>query len=1059
MIQRFLIFAALAAVFSFPVHAQTITDPGFETPAQGQGKFTYAPAGSAWTFFRGAGLAGNGSPFTSYNPVAPQGAQVCFLQGSGQADQLVKGWPAGDYEVSFKATQRAYFDSHQVVDISIDGQVISTITPGAPTSYQTYYSAAFPVTAGDHKLTFIGTDLTKDNTALIDAIAIIPAGSIVPKVTASARVATSGKMIEFSFANVADGKPTTPTQLMLAPILTVNGQVLGRLGTQWLTGYHPVALLATPGAYQIRAGDRVQLSAPTAWAAASSGIVGGLDGLTAENRAGKPMLATEGFARTLRIGVNHNQAPATAGLGFYWPFKNMKYRVGWPPSHRGKLSTPQGSLSLSHNAMTNGIDPTAYPGMAGLWVVMWDADNAANPVQFSISSNTPAQATVTERLDLARAPPDGGGMCRVFDVQPITTSAKASFDVSLSTVDPAWTGKPSYSNLWVVQPGDWDIVAGQVVLDRSDPWALSPRYLDRVGPAVGSMRWVDSTVCGGNPNSCPYPEFLPSMTDENWGEVSFYREVRGYVSAGPVDVTATPYIYSPFFRQPGQSYTCTLGAEVTSTPAPGSREVWTITDGTEAPLMAGLELSAGGEVCRILSGSGTSWTVQRGSNGTTPATHQPGALEVSGRRPIRDVLNAQGFWAGTLVVQLTTREPHQRTLGNLITCGGVNWPVITYTDGSQWNLQGSGRQAFITGPNTLFLAGGSSKGGGVPTRVYPLNPDVQQWDYRSSGQIPIECAAIATGRFPKADFHCNVPLDAVDDMVYEIARRVLANFPAGRRVYVEYSNEPWNWAFSGFGYHSGVMNIVVPSNPPPYQLAHYAMRAGQVHSIFRSVFGAAGRAAEIHGLVNCQMGSGSTQVTPHLEYGFKAGTPFDDVAVAPYWSVEDTPLNKQVAAQLDDEQWIDVVGADQRTNPKRGNAWMTDVSKAISTYNQAHSANVKLYGYEGGIEDASPGDERRNHDLIYNPNWYFTELDWLAWCQQSGLERLNVYSLGQWWAPQGWGGYHTSQQRHSRGDGLNGAKDNRLVRARTKPSNVNHDLYNDAVRPQAWLDWLGTLTP
>jgi hypothetical protein len=1036
---------------------QTVTDPGFETPAQGQGKFTYAPAGSAWTFLRGGGLAGNGSPFTSYNPVAPQGAQIAFLQGSGQADQLVKGWAAGDYEVSFKATQRAYFDSHQVVDVLIDGQVVSTITPGAPTSYQTYYTAAFPVTAGDHKLTFIGTDLTKDNTALLDAISIIPAGSIAPKVTASAQVMTSGKMISFSFANVADGKPVVPTQLMLAPVLSVNGQSLGRLGTQWLTGYHPVALLATPGNYQIRPGSVVRVTAPTAWAAGASGIVGPLDGLVAENRAGKPMLATEALTRTLRIGVNHNQAPASSSLGFYWPFKNMKYRVGWPPSHRGKLTSPNGAWPLSHNGMVNGIDQTNYPGMAGLWLVMWDATNAAQPVQFGISSSTPAQATVTERADLARAPPDGRGWCRVFDVQPITTAPQASFNVSLSTLDPAWTGKPAYSNLWICQPGDWDIVNGAVVLDRSDPWALSRIYLDRVGPNVGSMRWVDSTVCGGNPQSCPYPEMLPSLADENWGEVSFYREVRGYVSAGPVDVTATPWIYSPFFKAAGQSYTCTLGAEITTTPASGTREVWTISDGIEAPLMAGLELAADGEVCRLLSGSGTSWTVLRGSNGTTPATHQPGPLQVTGRRPIRDVLSAQGGMPKGLVVQLTTREPHGRTLGNLLTCGGSGWPTIRYTDGSTWNLQGGGRQSYVTGPNTLFMAIGSSRGGGVPDRVYPLDPNVQQWDYRSSGQIPVECAAIATGRFPRADFHVNVPLDACDDMVYEIARRVLANFPAGRRVYVEYSNEPWNWAFSGFGYHQGIMNITVPGNP--YQLAHYAMRAGQVHSIFRKVFEAAGRAAEIHGLVNCQMGSGSTQVTPHLEYGLKAGTPFDDVAVAPYWSMEDTPLNKQVAAALDDEQLIDLVGADMRTNPKRGNAWMADVNKAISTYNQAHSASVKLYGYEGGIEDAVPGDERRNHDLIYNPNWYFTELDWLAWCQQSGLERLNVYSLAQWWAPQGWGGYHTSQQRHSRGDGLNGAADNRLVKARSKPANVNHDLWNDAVRPQAWLDWLGTLGP
>jgi hypothetical protein len=181
--------------------------------------------------------------------------------------------------------------------------------------------------------------------------------------------------------------------------------------------------------------------------------------------------------------------------------------------------------------------------------------------------------------------------------------------------------------------------------------------------------------------------------------------------------------------------------------------------------------------------------------------------------------------------------------------------------------------------------------------------------------------------------------------------------------------------------------------------------------------------------------------------------------VAPYWSFENTPLNQTVASKLDDEQLIDVIGADMRTNPRANNASMADVSKALATYNSKHSATVKLIGYEGGIEFANPWDQARNHDLIYNPCWYFTELDWLAWCQQQGFERLNVYSLAQWWAPQGWGGYHTSQQRHSRGDGLNGAAMNVMWRRGVRPAGSNLDLHTDSERGQAWLDWLGTLQP
>jgi hypothetical protein len=56
-----------------------------------------------------------------------------------------------------------------------------------------------------------------------------------------------------------------------------------------------------------------------------------------ENRTGKPMIATEALPRTLRIGVNNPQAPTSSGIGFYFPFKNIKYRVGWPPSEPGQV--------------------------------------------------------------------------------------------------------------------------------------------------------------------------------------------------------------------------------------------------------------------------------------------------------------------------------------------------------------------------------------------------------------------------------------------------------------------------------------------------------------------------------------------------------------------------------------------------------------------------------------------------------------------------------------------------------------------------------------------------
>jgi hypothetical protein len=137
------------------------------------GGFAYAPAGTPWSFSGGAGVAGNGSGFTSGNPAAPEGAQVGFLQQTGAFSQAVAGWAAGTYRISFDAAQRGnYQASQQDFEVLVDGAVVGTFTPAGP-SYQGYTTATFTVAAGVHTIAFQGLDSAGgDNTAFIDDVAI-----------------------------------------------------------------------------------------------------------------------------------------------------------------------------------------------------------------------------------------------------------------------------------------------------------------------------------------------------------------------------------------------------------------------------------------------------------------------------------------------------------------------------------------------------------------------------------------------------------------------------------------------------------------------------------------------------------------------------------------------------------------------------------------------------------------------------------------------------------------------------------------------------------------------
>ncbi len=152
-----------------------IGDPDFEQVVVGPGEFQYTPTGSAWSFSGTAGISGNNSGFTSGNPPAPQGDQVAFLQQTGTITQTVTGWSAGSHVITFDAAQRANYGlSNQDFNLLIDGNVVSTFTPSG-TSYQTYYSAVFTVTAGTHTVTFQGLNgAGGDNTVFLDQVVAAP---------------------------------------------------------------------------------------------------------------------------------------------------------------------------------------------------------------------------------------------------------------------------------------------------------------------------------------------------------------------------------------------------------------------------------------------------------------------------------------------------------------------------------------------------------------------------------------------------------------------------------------------------------------------------------------------------------------------------------------------------------------------------------------------------------------------------------------------------------------------------------------------------------------------
>ena len=164
------------AVVSTPL---TVASSGFETPSLGGPFYQYGPSGGSWTFAGQSGVSGNNSDFTAWNPAAPQGSQVAFLQGGGWSviSQSVAGFQSStDYTVSFKTAQRGiYQPGPQSFDVYLDTTLLGTFQPSG-TSYTEITTLSFQTSSGSHILKFVGKDMTGGNTAFIDDVRVTRTG-------------------------------------------------------------------------------------------------------------------------------------------------------------------------------------------------------------------------------------------------------------------------------------------------------------------------------------------------------------------------------------------------------------------------------------------------------------------------------------------------------------------------------------------------------------------------------------------------------------------------------------------------------------------------------------------------------------------------------------------------------------------------------------------------------------------------------------------------------------------------------------------------------------------
>lgn len=881
--------------------------------------------------------------------------------------------------------------------------------------------------------------------------------------SAKSRIGTSGKTLFLYFENSLTGAPVTPLSINSAPTLFINDKNFGELSTYLCDGKREFIAYLLPA--QVNHGDTVKLSAPEMWCTTTAGAVQKISDDAITNRAGASAFETESLTKTLRMGMNFSTPPSYDQL--YYLSKNQRYKCGYwsnasiaPDGTPTSFSGSQSSTNIeNYYFVRNVIDSTNYPGQTGLRAICWDSPISSNTT-FSLDTEDKSLTTITERTDLANpGDSNGNGRVRVFDIQhtPGAQSATLSVNVVCNQTD----GKPNFSNLVIYGPGDFAYTDGKpAVIDRSNSQGVSAITLDRFHTGLGSARFLDSNIDYGGWSNAFEPWHIHKIEDFSW---TTFSENLGpaFSQIRPYNPAVSPYVYGPAWILPsGEPFQATLARSIDY-----QTTTLDISDAETAPVIAGLTLSIDGELMTVKSVDGTTVTVTRGAEGTVPASHSPGVIWVQNRLAIKDMTTFSG--KSNQVVELVCKSTHGLITGlPFVQYSDKGWQQFTCTNGSICYVANASSTLLVTGPKTFIAVLGSwgmTDGPVTLSQSYDLT-EASAWMPLPVIGYPYEFTANVSAAWEDCWHHANVPICASDSLVHHIAQRIRDHLPAGRKVTVELSDEPWNYAFHQAQTFHMLSRISFPDGDQWSWLVH---RTAQITQIFIDVFNLTGRGSEVIGLLNSQFANaGMTYELLSVMQEQKVTVPIW-ITTAPYINPADDAATLAIYNAADTSQVIDLWIHDLYDSQGSYTSTARAQKAAIDSYNASHGTSMRMYAYECGIETATSGNNQLQvtRDAVNHPNWWIIEQDFYAWMQTMGYIRANVYACSIGYnGNTNWGVYHGPSQPYGRGDGSDGKANNLLCLAvpgqpNTKLPSVNQDLMNVSVRGDAFLNWMRQVPP
>jgi len=213
----------------------------------------------------------------------------------------------------------------------------------------------------------------------------------------------------------------------------------------------------------------------------------------------------------------------------------------------------------------------------------------------------------------------------------------------------------------------------------------------------------------------------------------------------------------------------------------------------------------------------------------------------------------------------------------------------------------------------------------------------------------------------QADLWLNIPHQAVDDYIAQLARFVRDSLDADLKIYLEYSNEIWNPGFSQTEYarERGVaLELASPSEPGPAGRRFTAKRSADVFQIFETEFGGSERFVKVLGGQRA-----------NIDVATEVLAAFNDLRVNPYEVRADALaigayFGGRLADDLGDAGLIESVTVPAILDSLEAEI-QTIVKPQIESHsNLAESYGLRLVAYEGGQALRAKNQQYQNNTTL-----------------------------------------------------------------------------------------------